>query len=106
MTTRCIFHLDSTDYMRGSFDKLIPAGTVKVTHSVITLRDNFVEEDEYFKATLSLPGGPEDMVLLGSQDVAFVTITDSTGVCLFCYMHGYMHLSILIAAIILVYTLQ
>ena len=70
-------HPDPDDYTGGSFTVLIPAGTVKVTVSVATLNDNFVEDDEYFKATLSLPGSPE-AVEVGSPDMAFVTITDET----------------------------
>ena len=56
---------------------LIPAGTMKVTVSVITLTDNLVEDDEYLKVTLSLPGSPE-AVVYGSPNMAFVTITDET----------------------------
>ena len=68
---------DLDDYTGSSFGASIPAGSVKVTLNVTTLRDNFVEDDEYFKATLSLPGAPEDVVV-GSPEVAFVTITDET----------------------------
>ena len=56
---------------------LIPAGTVKVTVSETTLRDNFVEDDEYFKAILSLPSDPE-AVVVGSPNMAFITIADDT----------------------------
>ena len=56
---------------------LIPAGLVKETFPVASLRDNFVEDDEYFKATLSLPGAPADVVI-GYPDVTFVHITDNT----------------------------
>ena len=64
--------------MGGSFDVVIPAGLVKVTLPVRTNEDDIVEEDEYFKATLSLPGAPEG-VLVGTPDTAYVTITDTTG---------------------------
>ena len=73
-----LFVPDPDDYTGGSFDVLIPAGTVKVTVTVTTLSDNFVEDDEYFKATLSLLDAPE-AVVVGSSDVAFVTVTDDTG---------------------------
>ena len=55
----------------------IPAGTVNGVLPVTTNEDNFVEPDEYFSATLSLPGAQE-AVAVGSPDVAFVTITDTT----------------------------
>ena len=57
---------------------MIPAGTTKVTVPVATLNDNFKEDDEFFKATLSLPGAPE-AVVVGSPNMAFVTITDDDG---------------------------
>ena len=63
--------------MGGSFDVVIPAGSVKVTLPVRTNADNIVEEDEYFKATLSLPGAPVGAVV-GTPDTAYVTITDAT----------------------------
>ena len=56
---------------------VISAGSVTVTVPVTTNEDNFVEPDEYFSATLSLPGAQE-AVAVGSPDVAFVTITDTT----------------------------
>ena len=64
--------------MGGSFDVVIPAGSVKVTLPVSTNTDNIVEEDEYFKATLSLPGAPVGAVV-GTPDTAYITITDTTG---------------------------
>ena len=48
-----------------------------VALSVTTLRDNFVENNEYFKATLNLPDAQE-VVVVGSPDVVFVTIVDDT----------------------------
>ena len=50
---------------------------MNVTLHVATLRDNFVEDDENFKATLSLPGAPADVVI-GFPDLTFVNITDNT----------------------------
>ena len=73
-----LFHPDPDDYVGGSFDVTIPTGTVQVTVPVNTTQDIFVEPDEYFSATLSLPGAP-DAVVVGTPDVAFVTITDDTG---------------------------
>ena len=66
------------DYSVGSFDVMIPAGAPKVTFPVSTLTDNLVEGNEYFKATLSLPSAPEDVVV-GSPNMAFVTIVDDDG---------------------------
>ena len=57
---------------------VIPAGLVKVTLPVTTNEDNIVEGDEYFKATLSLPGAPES-VLVGTPDTAYVIIIDTDG---------------------------
>ena len=68
---------DPDDYMGGSFNVSLQTGKVKVTLTVTTLTSKFVEDDEYFKATLSLPGAPE-AVVAGSPEVAFVTITDTT----------------------------
>ena len=79
-----LFYPDPDDYTGGTFIVLIPAGTVKSTLTVSTVQDNTVEDDEYFRATLSLPGAPEAMVV-GSPDMAFVTIADNT-----CMLHG-MH---------------
>ena len=50
------------------------------TLNVSTLKDNFVEVDEHFKATLSLPGTPQ-AVIIGSPEMTFVTITDATRMC-------------------------
>ena len=76
----CIFFLfypDAYDYTGGSFNVLIRAGLVKETLPVASLRDNFVEDDEYFKATLSLPDAPAD-VAIGFPDVTFVHVIDNT----------------------------
>ena len=56
---------------------LITAGTVKVTLHMGTLTDNLLEDDEYFRATLSLFGAPE-AVVVGSPNMAFITIADDT----------------------------
>ena len=71
-------HPDPDDYTGGSFTVLIPAGTMKETLSVNTVADNLVEGDEFFKATLSLPGAPE-AVEVGTPNMAFVNITDDDG---------------------------
>ena len=68
---------DPDDYLGGSFDVSIPAGSVKVTLNVSTLRDHIVELTEYFKATLSLPGAPERCVV-GTPDMSYITIQDDT----------------------------
>ena len=65
-----------TDYIGGSFDVSVPAGAVEVTLCVTTLFDNLVENNEYFKATLSLPDGP-GYVVVGSLNVVFVIINDT-----------------------------
>ena len=65
------------DYTGGSFDVSIPAGLVKVTLSVSTLRDHTVEPAEYFKVTLSLPGAPKGCVV-GTPDMSYITILDNT----------------------------
>ena len=72
-----LFYPDPDDYTGGSLNMLIRAGLVKETLPVATLRDNFVEDDEYFKGTLSLPGAPAD-VAIGFPDVTFVHVTDNT----------------------------
>ena len=68
---------DANDYIGGSFDVFIRAGSVKVTLSVSTLQDHIVELPEYFKATLSLPGAPEGCVV-GTPDMSYITIVDDT----------------------------
>ena len=70
-------HPDPDDYTSGSFTVSIPAGSVKVTLNATTQIDNFVEDDEYFKATFSLRGTPE-AVVVQSSNMAFITITDET----------------------------
>ena len=47
--------------------------------SVTTINTTLVEDDEYFKAILSISDG-SDRVVVG-VDTAFVTIFDSTGEC-------------------------
>ena len=44
----------------------------------MTNEDNIVEEDEHFRAILSLPGAPVGAVV-GTPDTAYVTITDTAG---------------------------
>ena len=72
-----LFYPDPDDYTGGSYNMLIRAGLMSVTLHVATLRDNFVEDDENFKATLSLPDAPADVVIR-FPDLTFVNITDST----------------------------
>ena len=72
--------LGPADYATGSFEAIIPSGTLKVTVSVPTLRDNLVEDNEHFKANLSLVVGSGN-VIIGSPRMAFVTITDASRMC-------------------------
>ena len=65
------------NYLGGSFNVSIPAGSVKVTFNVNTLRDSIVEPDEYFKATLSVPSAPKGCVV-GTLDMSYITILDVT----------------------------
>ena len=83
------FHPDPDDYTSLSTNVVIPAGSVIVAVPVATNVDNFVEPDEYFSATLSLPGAQE-AVAVGSPDVAFVTIIAIGNTCLFG-THFYMY---------------
>ncbi len=68
---------DTDDYIGGSFDVSIPAGSVKVTLNMSTLRDSIVEPAEYFKATLSLPGAPEGCIV-GTPNMSYITIIDDS----------------------------
>ena len=73
------FYPDPEDYVGGSFNVTISAGLVNTTLSLITKEDFVVEPDEYFSATLSLPGhGAPDIGVVRSPNVAYVTITDTT----------------------------
>ena len=72
------FSSAGTDYTSGSVSVVIPAGTTKVTVPVATLNDNFKEDDEYLKATLTIPTGALGDVDIGSSNMAFVTISDKT----------------------------
>ena len=78
-----------TDYLGGSLYVSVPAGAVEVTLPVTTLLDNLVENNEHFKATLSLPDGP-GYVVVGSLYVVFVTINDTNGM-LTSIFWGCMH---------------
>ena len=75
----CVLPFSSAgaDYTGGSFNVVIPAGTTKVTVPVATLDDNPLEDDEFFKTTLTIPSAPKDVVI-GFTNMAFVTITDET----------------------------
>ena len=53
------------------------AGSTNKTLPLIPLRDSIVEADEYFKATLSLPGAPRGCVV-GTPDTSYITIEDDT----------------------------
>lgn len=80
-----IICIGPADYTHGSLVVLIPAGAVKATLPVPTQRDNIVEDNEHFKVTLSLAIGAGN-VIIGSPHMAFVTITDATGMWLIWLM--------------------
>ena len=84
--------------MGDSFDVVIPAGSVKVTLPVRTNEDNIVEEDEYFNATLSLPGAPVGAVV-GTPDTAYVSIIDTTGMLELENMHLFEFISRILALV-------
>lgn len=71
------FATDGDDYNGKSSSILILADEQKVTCPISTLLDNFVEGDEYFKATLSL-ATEAGLVVVGTPNMAFVTIRDAT----------------------------
>lgn len=67
-----------SDYNGGTFNCTIPAGMTKVTCVSLPTKLNLpMENNEVFKATLSLPFGP-DYAQVG-PDPATVTIIDRTG---------------------------
>lgn len=72
-----------------------------MTLSVPTLRDNILEGNEQFKATLSLTFGPSN-VIIGSPHMAFVTITDTTGMCLICVVNVCLNCQYFYAIIIII----
>ena len=73
----CALSSAPNDYTGGNFSVLVPAGSAKVTLDVDTLTDNILEDAEFFKATLTIPDAP-DNVVVGSPNMAFVTIADGT----------------------------
>ena len=78
----CLFPhpLAPSDYLGGTFSVTVPAGSSMANLSVPTIKNDSVEVDEVFKATLTVPRG-SDRVLVGI-DTAYVTITDTSGECL------------------------
>ena len=78
MSTTCPEFSAPDDYGGGTFTCTILAGVTIINCPTIPTYLNLPSEtDEYFKATLSLPGGlPNTQV---GPDPAFVTITDRTG---------------------------
>ena len=78
MSTACPEFSAPDDYGGGISNCTIPADETKINcPSIPTYLNMPSETDEYFKATLSLPGGPDNTQV--SPDPAFVTITDRTG---------------------------
>ena len=74
------------DYAGVSLNVSIPAGSIKVTLPLTTLKDSTVEADEYFKAALTLPGAPVGCIV-GTPDTAYITVTDGTCMLRFDSMH-------------------
>ena len=72
--------LAPSDYLGGTFSVTIPAGSSMANLSVPTIKNDSVEVDEVFKATLTVPRG-SDRVVVGI-DTAYVTIIDTSGECL------------------------
>lgn len=68
-----------SDYIGGTFPVTIRAHETTGSLSITTIKTDEVEDDEDFKATLSNPDGP-DNVMIGI-DTAYVTILDRTGEC-------------------------
>ena len=72
--------LAPSDYLGGTFSVTIPAGSSMANLSVPTIKNDSVEADEVFKATLTVPPGSDSVVI--GMDTAYVTITDTSGECL------------------------
>ena len=72
-------HIAPSDYSGGTFTVTIPARETMGSLEIPTVKTDEVEDDEDFKATLSNPDGP-DNVMVGI-DTAYVTIVDRTGEC-------------------------
>ena len=75
----CLFPypLAPSDYQGGTFTVKIPAGGTMANLSVTTSKSALVEDDKIFKATVSIPDGPDNLMV--GVDTAFVTIIDRTG---------------------------
>ena len=67
----------SEDYAIVSNTVTIPAGERRASPLLFALKDNLIEEDEHFKATLTLHSTPFKVEV--GPDPAFVTIKDTTG---------------------------
>lgn len=68
---------DGVDYSGRSSVISIPANTTRVRYPISTIQDTFVEQNDYFKATLSHPiTGP---AVLGFPTMAFIEITEDDG---------------------------
>ena len=76
--------LAPSDYLGGTYRVTVPAGSSMANLSVLTIKNDSVEAEEVFKATLTLPRG-SDRVLVGI-DTAYVTITDTSGEYLIIYI--------------------
>ena len=67
----------SDDYAIVINTVTIPAGELHASPLLFAIKDNLTEEDEYFKATLTLHNTPFKVEV--GPDPAFVTIIDTTG---------------------------
>ena len=84
----CLFphFIAPNDYLGGTFNVTIPAGRSMANLSVPTIKNDTVENDEVFKATLYPPPGSDSVVV--GIDTAYVTITDTSGECLYSYINS------------------
>ena len=72
--------LAPSDYLGGTYRVTVPAGSSMANLSVPTIKNDSVEVDEVFKATLTVPLGSDSVVV--GMDTAYVAITDTSGECL------------------------
>lgn len=73
----CLSYIAPSDYIGGTFPVTIRERETMGSLSITTIKTDLVEDDEDFKAILSNPDGP-DNVMVGIN-TSYVTIFDSTG---------------------------
>ena len=83
----CTVYTAYSDYIGGTFDVIILAGMTNATLSVVTNVGTFPEDNEFFKAILSLPEGTDNVVI--GVDTAFIQIMDTVGERLMSWPAGY-----------------